>query len=142
MGWTKQLAGDPRRYDLPATTVDAVVAALGKTLRVDGGLRIVGAPTTSVRRIGLLPGSTPIQAALKLLPEVDAVVAGEVREWESVEYARDVVASGRGKALILIGRVLSEDPGMRVCADWLKTIAPGVPVRHIAVGDPYWRPVA
>ena len=63
-----------------------------------------------------------------------------MREWESVEYARDQVAAGRRKALILVGRVLSEDPGMRVCADWLKTVAPGVPVRHIAVGDPYWRP--
>jgi putative NIF3 family GTP cyclohydrolase 1 type 2 len=141
MGWTKHQAGaDARRYEIPATSVEALVAALGKSLRVNGGLRIVGDPKTSVRRIGLLPGSTPIQAALKLLPEVDAVVAGEVREWESVEYARDVVAAGGKKALILIGRVLSEDPGMRVCADWLETVAPGTPVRHVAVGDVYWRP--
>jgi putative NIF3 family GTP cyclohydrolase 1 type 2 len=141
MGWAKHQAGaDARRYDIPATSVEALVAALGKSLRVNGGLRIVGDPKTSVRRIGLLPGSTPIQASLKLLPEVDAVVAGEVREWESVEYARDVVAAGGKKALILIGRVLSEDPGMRVCADWLKTVAPGTPVRHVAVGDVYWRP--
>jgi putative NIF3 family GTP cyclohydrolase 1 type 2 len=141
MGWTKHQAGaDPRRYDVPATTVEALVAALGKTLRVNGGLRIVGDPKTTVRRIGLLPGSTPIQASLALMPEVDAIVAGEVREWESVEYARDQVAAGHKKALILIGRILSEDPGMRVCADWLKGVAPGVPVRHIAAGDLYWRP--
>ena len=93
-----------------------------------------------MRRIGLLPGSTPIQASLKMLPDVDAIVAGEVREWESVEYARDHVAAGHQKALILVGRVLSEDPGMQVCADWLKTVVPGLPVRHIAVGDLYWRP--
>ena len=30
----------------------------------------------------LLPGTTPIQAALKMLPNVDVIVAGEVREWE------------------------------------------------------------
>jgi hypothetical protein len=29
---------------------------------------------------------------------------------------------------------------MIACADWLKTVAAGVPVRHIAAGDPYWRP--
>ena len=29
-----------------------------------------------------------------MLPDVDAIVAGEVREWESVEYARDQVAAG------------------------------------------------
>ncbi len=141
MGWTKyQVAGDPRRYDVPALTVDALVAAIAKNLHASGGIRVVGDAKTSVRRIGLLPGSTPIQASLKMLPEVDAIVAGEVREWESVEYARDQVAAGHKKALILVGRVLSEDPGMQVCADWLKTVIPGVPVRHIAVGDPYWRP--
>jgi putative NIF3 family GTP cyclohydrolase 1 type 2 len=141
MGWTKhQVAGDARRYDVPAVTVEALAAALRKNLGVSGGIRIVGDPKTSLRRIGVLPGSTPLQASLTLLPEVDAVVAGEVREWESVEYARDQVAAGHKKALILIGRISSEDPGMRVCADWLKTLAPGLPVRHIAVGDPYWRP--
>ena len=141
MGWTKyQVPGDARRYDVPALTVDALVGAIAKNLRASGGIRVVGDAKTSVRRIGLLPGSTPIQASLKLLPDVDAIIAGEVREWESVEYARDQVAAGHKKALILVGRVLSEDPGMQVCADWLKTVIPGVPVRHIAVGDPYWRP--
>jgi hypothetical protein len=141
LGWTKhQVAGNPRRYDVPAMTVEALVAALGKTLDVNGGLRIVGDPKTSVTRIGLLPGSTPIQAALEMLPGVDAIVAGEVREWESVEYVRDQVASGAKKALLLVGRIVSEEPGMFACADWLKTVASGVPVRHIAAGDPYWRP--
>jgi putative NIF3 family GTP cyclohydrolase 1 type 2 len=141
MGWsTLQVSGDPHRYDVPALTVDALVAAIAKDLGASGGIRVVGDAKTSVRRIGLLPGSTPIQASLKMLPDVDAIVAGEVREWESVEYARDQVAAGHKKALILVGRVLSEDPGMQVCADWLKTVVPGVPVRHVAVGDPYWRP--
>jgi putative NIF3 family GTP cyclohydrolase 1 type 2 len=141
MGWTKyQLAGNPRRYDVPALSVEALVRALEKNLGSKGGIRVVGDPGTSLRRIGLLPSSTPIQASLKLLPAVDAIVAGEVREWESVEYARDVVASGGKKALILAGRIVSEEPGMQVCAEWLKTLAPGLAVRHIAAGDPYWRP--
>jgi putative NIF3 family GTP cyclohydrolase 1 type 2 len=143
MGWTAhQVAGDPRRYDVPPLTVDALVRAVATRLGASGGIRVVGDPKTSVRRIGLLPGSTPLQASLTMLPDVDAIVAGEVREWESVEYARDHVAAGHKKALILVGRVLSEDPGMQACADWLKTVVPGVPVRHIAVGDPYWRPTA
>jgi hypothetical protein len=71
---------------------------------------------------------------------VDVVVAGEVREWETVEYARDTIASGQRKGLILTGRVLSEEPGMRACATWLEALVPEVRVRHIAAGDPYWRP--
>jgi hypothetical protein len=70
------------------------------------------------------------------------VVAGEVREWESVEYARDVVSSGQPKGLVLIGRVVSEDPGMALCAKWIATLVPEVPVRHISAGDPYWRPAS
>ena len=87
-----------------------------------------------------LPGSTPIQASLQTLPNVDAIVAGEVREWESVEYARDTVFAGRRKGLILVGRVVSEEPAMNVCASWLRTFVPEVAVRHVPAGDPYWRP--
>jgi putative NIF3 family GTP cyclohydrolase 1 type 2 len=141
MGWrTHQVAGNPRRYDIPAITVETLAVALGKALGSRGGIRVVGEPGTSVRRIGLLPGSTPIQASLEMMPAVDALVAGEVREWESVEYARDVVDAGGKKALILVGRIVSEEPGMRACAAWLKTVVPGVAVTHVAAGDPYWTP--
>jgi putative NIF3 family GTP cyclohydrolase 1 type 2 len=141
MGWTKQqVAGNARRYDVPPVSVEKLAAALAKALGSRGGIRVVGEPSTSVRRIGLLPGSTPIQASLEMMPEVDAIVAGEVREWEGVEYARDVVAAGGRKALILVGRIVSEEPGMRACATWLKTVVPAVAVTHIAAGDPYWRP--
>jgi hypothetical protein len=93
-----------------------------------------------VQTLGVLPGSTPIQAALKTLPGVDAIIAGEVREWESVEYARDTLAAGGKKGLILLGRVLSEEPGMNVCAQWVRTLVPELTTTWIRAGDPYWRP--
>jgi hypothetical protein len=77
-----------------------------------------------------------------MLPNVDVIVAGEVREWESVEYARDTAFSGERKGLILLGRVVSEEPGMNICADWLKMFVAEVPVTHVSAGDPYWRPVS
>jgi putative NIF3 family GTP cyclohydrolase 1 type 2 len=139
--WPKyQSAGDPLRFDLPARRLDALVSEVKDALRLRGGIRVVGDPRTMVQRIGLLPGTTPIQAALKMLPNVDAIVAGEVREWESVEYVRDKVFSAEKKGLILVGRIVSEEPGMNVCANWLKTFVPEVPIRHISAGDPYWRP--
>ena len=93
-----------------------------------------------MQTVALLPGSTPLAAALDTLPTVDVVVAGEVREWESVEYARDVVASGERKGLVLVGRIVSEEGGMSECARWLTTLVSEVPVRHIPAGDPYWSP--
>ena len=139
--WSKyQSASDPQRFEIPSVRLDALASHVKSGLRLQGGIRVVGNPQTMVQRVGLLPGTTPIQAALKMLPAVDVIVAGEVREWESVEYARDKVFSGEKKGLILVGRVVSEEPGMEVCANWLRTFVSEVPVRHISAGDPYWRP--
>jgi hypothetical protein len=93
-----------------------------------------------VAKVGLLPGTTPIQTGISLYPSVDVVIAGEVREWETVELVRDKLTAGERKGLILIGRVVSENPGMNECAKWLKDIVPEVRSTWIPVDDPYWRP--
>jgi putative NIF3 family GTP cyclohydrolase 1 type 2 len=139
--WAKyQSAGDPLRFEIPTLRLDALVRNVKNALQSRAGIRVVGDPGSRVQRVGLLPGTTPIQAALNMLPNVDVIIAGEVREWESVEYARDKVFSGEKKGLILVGRIVSEEPGMEVCANWLKTFVSEVPIRHISAGDPYWRP--
>lgn len=139
--WTRYRAtGDPSTVTVPAITLDRLVEDVHRKLNARGGMRIVGNPRLRIRRIGVLPGSVPIQTTLTVLPAVDAVIAGEIREWESSEYARDMVNEGLPKALILLGRTQSEDPGMKACAQWLETIAPEVRCRWVPAGDPYWRP--
>jgi len=141
-GWRKyQVAGDPSRYDIPAVTLDILAADLKRKLNARGGVRVIGNRETRVARVALLPSSTPLTSALQALPAVDAIIAGEVREWESVVYAQDAVFAGQKKGLILIGRVLSEEQSMNLCATWVKTLVPEVPTRWVPVGDPYWRPV-
>lgn len=140
MGWTKyQVAGDPLRYDIPAVTITALADSLASRLKARAGIRVVGDPQSRVRRIAMLPGVSPLAATVKALPDCDLVLAGETREWESVEYAQDTVAAGQKKGLIMLGRVLSEEPGMNVCAEWLKKVIAEVPVRWLPAGDPYWR---
>jgi putative NIF3 family GTP cyclohydrolase 1 type 2 len=142
MGWVKYKAGeDARRYDVPAVTLDALASQLQKTLGTRGGIRAVGDRTMTVRKIGLLPGFTLIKDAIAMLPGVDAIVTGEVQEWESATYVQDVAFAGVKKGFISIGRVVNEAAGMQVCAGWLKTIVPEVPIRFISAGDPYWRPL-
>jgi putative NIF3 family GTP cyclohydrolase 1 type 2 len=142
MGWMKYRAGDDGlRYEVPAITLEALASQLKKSLATRGGIRAIGDRAISVRRIGLLPGYTMIQASIAMLPAVDVIVAGEVQEWESATYAQDVAFAGLQKGFISIGRVVNEAPGMQVCADWLKTFVPEVPIRFISAGDPYWRPV-
>jgi putative NIF3 family GTP cyclohydrolase 1 type 2 len=139
--WTKYRASDdPLTVTVPSMTLDRLVADVNHRLNARGGMRIIGNHQMRVRRIGFLPGSVPIQTTLNVLPQVDALIAGEIREWESSEYARDTVSEGLPRALILLGRTLSEDPGMQACAQWLQTIVPDVRTRWLPVGDPYWRP--
>ncbi len=130
----------PRTVTVPSIALDRLVDDVSGRLNARGGMRIVGDRQLRIRRIGFLPGSVPIQTTLALLPRVDALIAGEIREWESSEYARDTVTEGLPRALILLGRTLSEDPGMKACAEWLQTIVPDVRCQWMPVGDPYWRP--
>jgi putative NIF3 family GTP cyclohydrolase 1 type 2 len=142
LGWsTLRAADDPTRISIPSITLGALASRVKKTLNARGGIRVIGDPETKVERVALLPGATPLRASLDTLPGVDAIVAGELREWESVEYARDTVTAGSKKGLILIGRVLSEDPGMNVCAQWIRTVVPQITTTWIGAGDPYWRPL-
>ena len=141
LGWAQHAsATDPRIHEIPATKLESIVSTVSRRLQSRGGLRVVGNPQMPVRRIGILPGSTPIQASLALLPQVDVIVGGGVRECESVEYVRDKAFSGAQKALVLVGRIVSEDPGMSVCADWLRGLVTEIKVTHLSAGDPYWRP--
>ena len=140
LGWSK--AEDAGQVSIAETSLDALVTHVKRSLKARGGMRIVGDPQQRIRKVAFLPWSTPIEASIAMLPGVDTIVAGEVREWETVEYVRDKVALGEKKSLILVGRVVSEDPGMQVCAHWLTTIVPEVASTWVSSGDPYWRPTA
>jgi putative NIF3 family GTP cyclohydrolase 1 type 2 len=141
LAWTQyQVGDDPLHYDLPVGSLASLADTLKRRLKAHAGIRVIGDPQTRVRRIALLPGVSPLAATMKNLPDADVIVAGETREWESVEYAQDTVAAGRKKGMIMVGRVLSEDPGMNICAEWLRTLVREAPVHWLPTADPYWRP--
>jgi hypothetical protein len=95
----------------------------------------------TVRRVLLFPGFMTPATMWKRYTEADLTVTGEVREWENTHYAADMFTAGEKRGLVTVGRVASEDPGMRVCAQWLKTVVGEIPVRWIPAGDLYWRAV-
>jgi putative NIF3 family GTP cyclohydrolase 1 type 2 len=140
LGWSRLANGDVSQVNIPAISLNTLVMHVKTGLRSRGGMRIVGDPKLAVRKVALLPGSTPVEAALKVLPDADVILAGEVREWETVQYVKDTIDMGGKKALILVGRVVSESPGMQVCAQWLRTVVPEVRSTWMPVVDPYWRP--
>jgi putative NIF3 family GTP cyclohydrolase 1 type 2 len=130
---------EPDVFVVPPTTVRDV-ARLVETKLNARSYRLVGSPTSRVTRVGFLPGTPPSATAMsKLLPRVDLVIAGEQREWEGIYYAFDTATAGEARAVIAIGHAVSEDPGMKLCADWLKTFITDVPVEWIPAGEPFAR---
>jgi len=145
LGWRARAISDKvgngdAVYEVPAATAEATVAVIRSKLKLRAGLRVVGDRNAIIRRVLLIPGSMTATTLWLRYSEVDMIVAGEVREWENTHYAADIFTSGEKRALVTIGRVVSEDPGMAVCAEWLKTIVKEVPAKWIGAGDPYWRP--
>ena len=129
-----------RAYDVPPTTLGAMAKDIRDRLGFRA-IRVLGDPDTKISKGALSVGATSLQPVMRMLPEVDVFVAGEPREWEGPEYIQDAVAMGQKKGMIIIGHQNSEDPGMRLCADWLKTFVAEVPVEWIPTSDPFWRPV-
>lgn len=140
LGWSKyRLRNDDALYEIPAATAEETVNAIRKRLSVRAGIRAVGDRTATIRRVLLFPGAMTPATMWAHYSEVDLIVAGEVREWENTFYAADILTAGEKRALVTVGRVVSEEPGMRNCADWLKSVVP-LPAQAIGAGDPYWRP--
>jgi putative NIF3 family GTP cyclohydrolase 1 type 2 len=138
LAWTAPDAAGIVRID--ETSLSGLLAHVRRRLQVRGGMRTIGTPSQRVRSVLLSPGTTDMPTVMAKLANVDAVIAGEPREWEVVPYVHDSRAAGAGKALIAVGRVVSEAPGMKACAEWIKSIVPQVAVDAVAVGDPYWNP--
>jgi putative NIF3 family GTP cyclohydrolase 1 type 2 len=138
LGWHK--ADDTQRvYDVAPTTLGAMAKDIQDRLKFRA-LRVLGDPETKITKGAMNVGATSLQGVMRMLPEVDVFVAGEPREWEGPEYVQDAVAMGQKKGMIIVGHQNSEDPGMRLCADWLKTFVTEVPVEWIPTSEPFWRP--
>ncbi len=142
LGWTKyRVKPDDALYDIPSASAEDTVVSIRKKLNLRGGLRAVGDRKAKVKRVLLHPGTMTPATMWQRYEEADLIVAGEVREWENTHYAADIYTVGEKRGLVTIGRVVSEDPGMRACAAWLKTVVKEVPAHWITVGDLYWRAV-
>ena len=124
----------------PATTVGEVASLVQKRLGARG-LRVVGAPDMRVTSILLSPGTTDLPGTVRDLRLADLVIAGEPREWEAVPYVLDTGPAGQPKALIALGRLVSEEPAAKACETWLRTLLPALPIETIPVADPFWKAV-
>ncbi|MBY0505171.1 MAG: Nif3-like dinuclear metal center hexameric protein [Bryobacteraceae bacterium] len=142
LGWTKyQNAATPALFTVPETSVETLAGRIRQTMKIRV-LRVVGGQNLKVTKLALLPGASGAVAHRRLLQrdDVEALVIGEVPEWETIEYVLDASAQGKRKALILMGHVPSEQAGMENCAAWLKTFLQDVKVSFVPTAEPFWMP--
>jgi len=140
LGWEKHADPDnPKLFALPEVRLDALAAQMASRLGIQT-LRVVGDPALRVRRVltswGYVGQPGGIQSFAR--PDIDVFVVGETWEWELVEYAQDAIAAGRKKALVILGHALSEQAGMKYCAEWLRGFVTEVPVEYLPLPEPYW----
>ena len=131
----------PNLFLMPQTTLRALAKSIQGRLFINV-VRVVGNPDLRVTKVALIPGAAGTQRHLVFLrrDDVEALVIGEVPEWETIEYVSDAVAQGRAKGLILMGHIPSEQAGMENCAEWLKSFITTVPIMFIPTAEPFWLP--
>lgn len=142
LGWQKyQVAPATPKFVLPETTLEDLAAQIQAKFGIRT-LRFVGDAKRKFTKVGFSPGASGFGAHRRLLQDddVEVLVFGEGTEWETMEYASDAAAQGKPKALILMGHIPSEEPGMRECTTWLKTFIPEVPIQFIGTPEPFWSP--
>ena len=140
LGWEKyQSTENPYLFTIPETTLKQLAEQVAKKLN-SPVVRVVGVPEMKVTKLALSPGAAGFEHETHALErdDVQVLLVGETREWETVEYAADAVTQRRNKALIVIGHIPSEQPGMLECTTWLKGFVKDVPVEFVAAKQPFW----
>lgn len=142
LGWARYRKGDSYQvFEFPETTLKDFAEKL-KGKFPQSVIRVIGNPEMKITGVGLAvgaPGPT-LQRQLLNRDDVQVVISGEAREWETPEYALDASQQGRNKAFIMMGHVLSEQAGMDYCAEWLRGFISGLPIKFVPNKQPYWTP--
>ena len=140
LGWLKYTdIKAVEHFVIPETTLKELLKTL-KKIFPENAFNVIGNPAMKLTKVAFSAGAPGSAVHFSMLEDnnVDVLIAGEVSQWETYEYARDAVSQGRNKAVIFLGHVTSEEPGMEYCAEWLKGFLKNIPVRFVKSGPSYW----
>jgi len=135
-GWLQYNQSAEKVCSIPSTGLEQIIGHLKTSLNIPY-VRMIGDPSSSCKKIALLPGAWGGQNQISLIEkeQPDLVIVGEVHEWETAEYVRDARLLGSPVSLVVLGHAASEEPGMEWLVDWLQPKLEGIRVTHIASGS-------
>ncbi|MBV8816770.1 MAG: Nif3-like dinuclear metal center hexameric protein, partial [Acidobacteriaceae bacterium] len=138
LGWQQyEMADTPTSFNIPPRRFADLAREVQTKLKTRS-MRVIGDSEMMVSKIGR--GSHDLGNHIRNFQRFDVLISGEVREWDTVEYVRDLVLSGQKKGLLLIAHERWEEHGMKECADWLRTFISEVPIEFVPSGEPFWIP--
>jgi putative NIF3 family GTP cyclohydrolase 1 type 2 len=140
LDWEKYVTSpNSDRYTIPSTTLEELLKSLKKTFP-GNAFNVIGDPKMKLTKVAYSAGAPGSAAHYRYLndPDVEVLLAGEVPQWETYEYVRDAISQGRKKAVIFLGHITSEEPGMEYCASWLKGFIKDIPIHFVASKPSYW----
>ncbi|MFT4203603.1 MAG: Nif3-like dinuclear metal center hexameric protein [Chitinophagaceae bacterium] len=133
LGWDRYYnAQNPHVLNIPENSLENIIHYTKSKLNISHA-RFVGKLSQSCKKIALLPGHVggipQMQAIDKEKP--DLLIVGEVHEWETSEYVRDLQRMDGATSLLVLGHIASEEPGMQWLKQWLDTTFPQIKTIHI-----------
>lgn len=140
LGWAKNAtAGNAYKFTFPGITVAQLLQQLKKAFPKNT-VNVVGDRNLKISGLMFIPGASGMEAHITALRDssIQAVVAGEVEQWETYEYVRDAVLQGKKKAVVFIGHINSEESGMKYCAAWLGKFIHNIPIHFVECKSSYW----
>ena len=139
LGWDKYYNPEkPNSITIPPMSFEAVINLIKTRLEIPH-VKVIGDLSQLCSRILLSPGAAggtrQIESLRKEKPDI--LICGELNEWETSEYVRDLRYMGSKTSLIVLGHIASEEPGLEWLVKWLQPQIPGIKVTHIPTNDAF-----
>lgn len=137
LGWNKYYdESNPNIISIPSTSFGNIIDHAKKQLEI-AHVKIIGERNKMCSRVALIPGAAGgrLQIAALQKEKPDLLIVGELNEWETSEYIRDLRYMGSNTSLLVLGHIASEEPGLQWLVEWLKPQLPGINITHIPSTD-------
>ena len=139
LGWEKYYNEEkPHLITISPLSFGSVINFVKTKLNVPH-VKVIGNMSQLCSRVVLFPGAAggtnQIEALRKEKPDI--FICGELNEWETSEYVRDLRYAGAKTSLIVLGHIVSEEPGLEWLAKWLQPQIPEIKITHIPTTDAF-----
>src|SRR5205814_6427592 len=118
--------------------LESIVALAKEKLNI-AHVKVIGDGSQLCSRIALMPGAAGGRRQIEVLQKEkpQLLIVGELNEWETSEYMRDMRFMGSKTPLLVLGHIVSEEPGLEWLVQWLQSQVTGIQVTHVPSKDAF-----